>query len=550
MPIVKLLSSENQLSNGAVATVKTRANENAKNTRKVVTLTRKQGRIKVRTFVKGPAHIKSPPAARLVCVESNPGPKVRPRQGFMQPRNQRRMAEPPRPSKQGRKRRAKQVGALGPMLLGANSNRFTGMPGQKIAQVGMATSSNAAMTRKPQVIENDEYIADVNGSVNFATTAFSVNPGLQTTFPFGSKIAQLYDEYEFEALEFYVTSEVSGYATQGQTGVVVLSFDYDAADAAPNTKQEVEDTEPHTVPCLPSTSVIRLTVDPQIMRKNDAKYVRIGSVASTDIKTYDVGNLYVSTQGQANTTAFGELHVYYRLRLKRPILGPATVVGGAMHWSTIAATTANNLAAFTLQSGGSSNLSGITLSAGGTLTFPAGIPGNYFISLALMGATSIGAISSFVSATALNILTQSATRDSVAANVSLAGTTTSFAMLNQTITVPTGGVALTLNANATITGTGSGDLFIFALPSSVITARNPLRSEIEELRDQVCELKNFVRSQHRVPRLLSESIDSDFEEEKADSSVGSSGTSLSRSTVNLLADTLSKALSESNKLPK
>jgi len=258
-----------------------------------------------------------------------------------------------------------------------------GMPGLN-PNVNLGTvATNVPMTKRSQVIEEDEYIGEVSGSVAFATTGYNVNPGQSAVFPWGNKIASLYEEYEFSLLEFYYTAEVSGYATQGQTGTVVLSFNYDAADPPPTSKQQVEDTEPHTRPCLPSTPLILLKVDCANIKRNVAKFVRPGAQpANTDIKTYDCGILYVNTQGQTNTGNIGELHVRYKCHLREPVLessGLGAPVGGqfviqsAATGETSAATTVYGplFASATLPTI-SSNGIGATIAASGLITLPAG----------------------------------------------------------------------------------------------------------------------------------------------------------------------------------
>jgi len=220
--------------------------------------------------------------------------------------------------------------------------------------------SGNATTRRAQFIEEDEYIQDVNGSTSFATTAFACNPGQAGVFPWGSKVSSLYSEYEFEYLEFYYKREVSEFATNGQAGKVMLSFDYDATDPAPLTKQQVEDSVPHQdgMPCVP---LIRLPIDCARLRANLCKFVRPGAqLANTDLKTYDAGNLFVSTYGNTNTSNIGELRVRYRLKLSEPILTAIASSGGAVHFSSVASTTANNFANAVLQAGATPALSGIT----------------------------------------------------------------------------------------------------------------------------------------------------------------------------------------------
>jgi len=178
----------------------------------------------------------------------------------------------------------------------------------------------ASRGRRTCTIVEDEYIADVDGTVNFTTTQYPINPGQGGTFPWLSKEAVLWEKYRFKALEFYYKPQVSAFATNGQSGKIMLSCDYDASDAPPTSKQMVEDTHPHE-DAMPYNEV-RLRLEPQEMYdSSDAKYVRPGGLpGSTDIKTYDCGNLYVSTDGNANTTVIGELRVRYAVEFDVPIL--------------------------------------------------------------------------------------------------------------------------------------------------------------------------------------------------------------------------------------
>jgi hypothetical protein len=361
-------------------------------------------------------------------------------------------------------------------------NRYTGM---------VSNSGNRTTNRKLGHVEEDEFIADILGSVGFATTQFAVNPGLSTIHPWGSKTASLYSNYDYDYLEFYYKPEVSGNATQGQTGKVILSFDYNALATVPTTKQQVEATDPHVddLPYVPLT----LRIDCAQLRRDDGRFVRLGAAASgSDLRDYDAGILSVSTIGQTNASLVGELHVRYGMKLRKPLLDPSVVAGGAMHFSSIAATTANNFAAAVVQTGGTPSMANITLGTN-TLVFPAGIPGNYALALTVAGATSASAlgVSSNGNATALNLLTSAAVRDATYYVVSLAGTTTSPAMLCGTWTIPVGGATITFTAS-TIVGTGSMDLFIFSLPTTVLTSKNPSVQSENELARRLASLEAMI----------------------------------------------------------
>jgi len=201
---------------------------------------------------------------------------------------------------------------------GQDLNSSAGSSGR----IGLS-SVNRGRVKKSHLLDEDEYIADINGSVGFAATQYAINPGQAGTFPWGSKIAALYEKYEFTSLEFYYRREVSEFATNGQAGKVMLSVDFDASDSTPTSKQQVLDTEPH-IDGMPCTEQLVLRVDCRQMCRQDGCFVRPGAQpANTDIKTYDAGNFYVSTYGNTNTSVVGELRVRYKCLLSVPVLEPA-----------------------------------------------------------------------------------------------------------------------------------------------------------------------------------------------------------------------------------
>jgi len=181
-------------------------------------------------------------------------------------------------------------------------------------------SGAATRGRRTTRICEDEYVAEVAGSTGFATAQYPINPGQALTFPWLSKEALLWEKYHFEQLEFYYRPEVSAFATNGQAGKVMLSCDYDASDAPPATKQQVEDTHPHQ-DAMPYEDVYLRLEPNEMYQSSDAKYVRPGGLpGGSDIKTYDCGNLFVSTIGNTNTTTIGELRVRYCVVFDVPVL--------------------------------------------------------------------------------------------------------------------------------------------------------------------------------------------------------------------------------------
>lgn len=238
-------------------------------------------------------------------------------------------------------------------------------------------------TKSSSTIVKDEFVQQISGITTFADNIFSVNPGLTGTFPWLASIAQNYQRYKFDSLEFYYRPLVSAYSTAGQIGKVVLSFNVDAADQAVSSISGLENISP-SADGMPFEQ-IRLVVPPRDMnRQMDAHYVRGSVLPPGDIKTYDCGLLHVGVSGTSNTSTIGELRVRYRVSFENSVV-PSTLLNAPVAQEAVCYTfngaTGN---AYTLGSG--YIIQGLTLQVGssnmftnnnGTLTCLT--PGNYLV---------------------------------------------------------------------------------------------------------------------------------------------------------------------------
>jgi hypothetical protein len=396
---------------------------------------------------------------RLVGVELNPGPPkgMKAKQALAQKRKKRTTQ---------RKQKRKQ-----------DSGHAT----RPRVPIGGPTKSQNRISRSLTVSE-DEYIADVSlSSAGFTNLQYAVNPGNGVTFPWLSTIAANFNKYKFLKLKFYYKRIASEFSGVGDVGDIVLSLNPDASDAAPLTQAQVYDLQMRdsAMPCE-NFALNKLSIAE--LNKQDSYYVRVGAVpANTDIKTYDVGVLNLSTIGTATSGICGKLFVSYTVLLHSPIL-VQPLLNGVAHFSTLVATSANNWAGMTLQAG--ATLAGIAMGVN-TLTFPANVQGNYLVVYQGSAATSQGSVSITVSAGATQIFLQTAsgTRDSQAQIISNAGTTTNAVFSSITVTIASSGGLLTLTPGTiTTSGAGYGDIWVLPLPSSVLAVDEREHEEINELR--------------------------------------------------------------------
>lgn len=186
------------------------------------------------------------------------------------------------------------------------------------SHTGNQNLGNRKMERKRVVF--NETLGTVLSSVDFSTTMFSWNPGQAGTFPWLAKEAAQWEKYQFISAKVVFTPQVTEFSPNG-VGSLILGFDSDASDNPPSTAVFALDMQPRSFD-LPCKSIV-LNIPPKIMNTHtDGFYVRKGvQPPNTDIKTYDCGNLFVSTVSQAaNGGVLGYLTCYYTVDFMIPIL--------------------------------------------------------------------------------------------------------------------------------------------------------------------------------------------------------------------------------------
>lgn len=224
-----------------------------------------------------------------------------------------------------------------------------------------------------------ELVASIAGTTAFTIAqTLALNPGIAATFPWLATQAVGWEQYRFNRLDFeYFTRTGSNVP-----GSIMLVPDYDAGDSAPLTEQiasafeDVVEDAPWKDLCCKLRPRAMHSMGPK-------KFVRTGPLpAGQDIKTTDVGNLFLATT-DGTAVSWGKLWVEYDIEFFTPQLPPA---GGApllsQHVKSAAPTTANMLGAVPVQQAGSSTIVNI---AGEVLTFA--LPGRFVLAYGVQGTT-------------------------------------------------------------------------------------------------------------------------------------------------------------------
>jgi len=227
----------------------------------------------------------------------------------------------------------------------AKSQRNDTVSAAPVAFATRRTGAAPKMITKPDgtiEVSHRAFLQPVDNNINYTVTGIPCNPGMSGSFPWLSKIARRYEEYRFKKLRY----EFRSVAASSTSGVVMMSFDFDAADAAPSSKGEQAQTVPNTECNVWMNNELNVPANPQF------RYVRAGTLAANlDVKTYDMGNLWLSTS-YGNNVVGGELYVEYTVELRKPTAGidvggeisTATTVSVAPFGATAAASTIRGVA--------------------------------------------------------------------------------------------------------------------------------------------------------------------------------------------------------------
>ncbi len=227
-------------------------------------------------------------------------------------------------------------------------------------------------------VKHRERFATILGSVAFASNAYVINPGQSATFPWLSGIANRFESYSFDELQFEFRTKTATTAL----GDVILAVDYDATDAAPSDSIQAEayDESASGAPWQNVTHVckkVNLKKLPMFFVRGDTQ------PASTDLKMSDMGNLFVCTENQASAALVGYMYVSYSVRFFTPQLrsNDIQISGGLCTGATsmTAALPFGTAGAFDAQARGVSEAA----STNSVFTFTN--PGSYILTVDIVG---------------------------------------------------------------------------------------------------------------------------------------------------------------------
>lgn len=157
-----------------------------------------------------------------------------------------------------------------------------------------------------------------SGSSAFSSQSFSIVPTDVNTFPWLSRIAKLFDQWEPHGIvfEFQTTSSTFNGTSQA-LGAVIMATDYDASDPPFTSKQVMENSD-YACSAVPSSNLVHgIECDPK-ERPLDVMYTQ----ARPGLANFStLGNFQIATQGcSVSGVTLGELWISYDITFYKKVL--------------------------------------------------------------------------------------------------------------------------------------------------------------------------------------------------------------------------------------
>jgi hypothetical protein len=165
-------------------------------------------------------------------------------------------------------------------------------------------------------ITEREYLGDIlagtlDGSATvFDSSVYDLNPTDSATFPWLSRLAHLYDQWEPNGIVFEFVSTSSEYNGSSQAlGALIMATDYDPYDAAYTSKQSMENAD-YSCSTKPANGLLHgIECDP---RERPTPLLYTSTNNGAPLTSTSLGRFQVATQGcSVSGVSLGELWISY-----------------------------------------------------------------------------------------------------------------------------------------------------------------------------------------------------------------------------------------------
>lgn len=266
---------------------------------------------------------------------------------------------------------AKALAGFGDYEVESNSLLAQATSGSEGSEIPMMINSKVA-----NIMRHREFLGNVRGNTgDFVAQQYSINPGLDTTFPWLYSLANNFTAYRLRGCVFEFISLSSEYTATPYMGFVAMATQYNTLDGPFTSKKVMENSE-YANSTKPSKNLMHPIECARDQIAVDHLYVRSGAVPG-DLRLYDLGTFTIATGGQATSGILGELWMSYEVEFYQPKLGGA--VGSTVNTDHFKCSSCTSVLPWNLSALQSGSTIGGAITTSNTYIFPKDIATGDFL---------------------------------------------------------------------------------------------------------------------------------------------------------------------------
>jgi len=351
------------------------------------------------------------------------------------------------------------LGGLAGKSLGGLISSVTGFGDYEV-------KSNTLLTQTPDFtnhaftnIVHKEFVGDVFGQKAFTKAARgAITPINNEMFPWLSKMARCWDEYQINGLLFHYkpTSGVAVGSTSTAIGYVIMSTQYNPYDAEFSSKQAIENYQ-YTTSSAPYTQQLHaVECDPTVVKQPILSVLGNASIGDKRFTDFGIFNIYTGGGQLDPSQVWGELWVTYDITFYKKASRPLSL---ADHYRGDSGITASLPMGVVVTIDPQSTLN--SSFSGNVLTIPASFYG-YLNLIYSYTATAADATNALVCTLSTSITAVNEFNNDSASTVN--GYASSNAIFQRAFNIVAGGTITLTIPSLSITGPISADLMINEMP--------------------------------------------------------------------------------------
>jgi hypothetical protein len=184
--------------------------------------------------------------------------------------------------------------------------RFNTTPGQTLITPNSTLRKYSGRSGPALRLIGEERIGPVLGNTTVGSTFYIVQPAYSVFLPTKFRVAQSYQRYRPRKLTIRYTPSVSGFATAGTTGQIVLSYMRDPGEEGPTTESQAMSVKDKAFGFI--TSSIELTIE----NVWDCDFLTNADYSTPgEPRLYHAGAFFATVIGTPNTSTIGNITVVY-----------------------------------------------------------------------------------------------------------------------------------------------------------------------------------------------------------------------------------------------